>query len=88
MVRPELMSRFFTVYRPERDEDTGSSLLGGRKAVFLQICLAKYTTVSPLSDYFYADSATLAELTVMVTQKLWNSLGKDRSIGFLRHNSP
>ena len=36
-VRPELAPRLFTVYGPERDEDTGSSLLGGRKSEFPQL---------------------------------------------------
>jgi len=67
MVRTELESCLFAVYGPERDEDTGSSLLGGCKAEFFQIRLTKYATVSPLADYFYTDSATLAEMTVMVT---------------------
>src|SRR4030043_468103 len=39
MIRPELVSRFFVIHRPEGYEDTGSSLLGRCKAGFLKLYL-------------------------------------------------
>jgi len=74
MVGPELESRLFAIHRPERDEDTGSSLLGGRIADFLKFTLAQEAPVAPFFDHIDTDAAALAKMTIMVTHELWDSL--------------
>jgi hypothetical protein len=74
MIRSELASRLVAIHGPEWNEDTGSALLGWRKAEFSKLRFTQQAPVSPLPDDINADAAAFGEVMEVLGQQLWHGV--------------